>query len=163
MAAELLGLRVHLFPLLLMRKMTPPKEKRIGDKARLAIDRRIAKEKKNFISQLKKTPGLSLACRNVGIGRRTYYRWRQEDSAFAAQAESAMHDAIALRNDFAESKLLIGIREGNMRAIQFWLRHHHPDYGAKVKIRCQLADASGLTPEQEEQIRRSLRLAGIDS
>ena len=145
------------------KKKRLPMEKRIGDKARAVIDRRIAKEKKSFITQLKKNHGLSIACQNVGIGRRTYYRWRQEDSAFAAQADSAIHDAIALRNDFAESKLLVGIREGNMRAIQFWLRHHHPDYGAKVKIERQLADASGLTPEQEEQIRRSLRLAGIES
>jgi hypothetical protein len=49
-----------------------------------------------------------------------------------------------------------------MRAIQFWLRHHHPGYGAKVKIERQLADAFGLTPEQEQQIRRSLRLSGLD-
>lgn len=111
---------------------------------------------------LKKNPALAIACQNVGIGRRTYYRWRQEDSAFAAQAESAVRHAIALRNDLVESKLLVGIRDGNMRAIQFWLRHHHADYGAKVKIERQLTNSSGLTPEQEQQIRRSLRLSGLD-
>jgi hypothetical protein len=144
------------------RKKRPAEEIHAGDRARGAIDQRIAKEKTKLIAQLKKNPALSIACQNVGIGRRTYYRWRQEDPAFAAESESAIRDAIALRNDFVESKLLVGIREGDMRAIQFWLRHHHPDYGAKVKIERQLTNASGLTPEQEQQIRRSLRLSGLD-
>ena len=144
------------------KKKKPSNESRIGDRARSAIDQRISKEKMDFIAHLKKNPGLSIACQNVGIGRRTYYRWRQEDPAFAAEAESAIRDAIALRNDLVESKLLVGIREGDMRAIQFWLRHHHPGYGAKVKIERQLTNASGLTPEQEQQIRHSLQLSGLD-
>lgn len=144
------------------KKKKPLNETRAGDKARAAIEKRIVKEKMNLITHLKKNPGLSIACQNVGIGRRTYYRWRQEDRQFADQVDTAIRDAIALRNDLVESKLLIGIREGDMRAIQFWLRHHHPNYGAKVKIERQLANASGLTSEQKEQIRRSLRLSGLD-
>lgn len=42
----------------------------------------IAKEKASLIVQLKKNPGLLIACQKGGIGRRTYYRWGQEDSAF---------------------------------------------------------------------------------
>ncbi len=143
------------------KKKKPSNEGRVGDVARTVIDRRIAKAKTLFIAHLKKNPGPSIACQNVGIGRRTYYRWRQEDPAFAAQADSAIRDAIALRNDLVESKLFVGIREGDMRAIQFWLSHRHPSYGTKVKIERQLANSSGLTPQQEEQIRRSLRLAGL--
>ena len=81
------------------RKKRPAQEAHAGDRARAAIDQRIAKEKANLIAHLKKNPGLSIACQSVGIGRRTYYRWRQEDSAFALQADCAIRDAIALRND----------------------------------------------------------------
>jgi len=137
------------------------RESRIGDAARAAIDKRIAKDKSRFIAQLKNNPSLHLACQKIGIGRRTYYRWRQEDKAFAAQADTAIREAMDLRNDFAESKLLVGIRDGDMRAIRFWLGHH-PDYGTKVKIERQLADF-GLIPEQEKEIRRALCLSGLES
>jgi hypothetical protein len=110
--------------------------------------------------QLKKNPSFHLACQKFGISRRTYYRWRQEDKKFDMEAETAIRDAIALRNDFAESKLLVGIRDGDMRAIKFWLSHHHPAYGMKVKIERQLK-SSDLTPEQEAEIRRALRLSGL--
>ena len=136
------------------------KETRAGDRARSAIDRRIAREKSQFIAQMKKNPSISLACEKVGIGRRTYYHWRENDKQFADAVDQAVIEGIALRNDFVESKLLSGIRDGNLRAIQFWLRHHHLDYGAKVKVAKQVA-VSELTPEQEAQIRKALQLAGL--
>ncbi|MDD5074739.1 MAG: phBC6A51 family helix-turn-helix protein [Candidatus Peribacteraceae bacterium] len=143
------------------KKQKPLAEFRAGDTARTAIDRRIANDKSRLIAQLKKNPSIHLAFEKIGVGRRTYYRWRQKDKAFASQVNNAIRDAIALRNDFAESKLLAGIRNGDMRAIKFWLGHHHLAYGAKVKAERQLENNSGLTPEQEKEIRRALRLSGL--
>jgi hypothetical protein len=134
----------------------------VGDIARAVIDRRIAKDKSRFLAQLKKNPSIHLAFTKVGISRRTYYRWRQEDKVFTVQVDVAIREAMDLRNDFAESKLLAGIRDGDMQAIRFWLGHHHPSYGAKVKVERQL-QKSDLTPEQEAEIRRALRLSGLDA
>ncbi|MDD5041386.1 MAG: hypothetical protein PHX87_02255 [Candidatus Peribacteraceae bacterium] len=136
-------------------------EIRLGDRARDVIDRRIAKDKSRLIAQLKKNPSIHLTFEKIGIGRRTYYLWRQEDRTFASCAAEAIRAAIELRNDFAESKLLVGIRNGDMRAIKFWLGHHHSAYGAKVKVERTIKE-SGLTPEQEAQIRKALRLVGMD-
>ena len=110
---------------------------------------------------MKRNPSITIACEKVGIERRTYYHWRENDKQFTDAVDQSAIDGIALRNDFVESKLLSGIRDGNLRAIQFWLRHHHLDYGAKVKVAKQVA-VSDLTPEQEVQIRKALQLAGLD-
>lgn len=86
------------------------------------------KNKELIIEQLKRMPIVETACQLVGIGRATYYRWKDEDPDFAKEAEIAIGDGTKLINDAAESQLLTAIKDGNLTAIIFWLKNKHPDY-----------------------------------
>lgn len=121
------------------------------------------KEKELLIEQLKKTPIIQLACERTSISRATYYRWRKEDQQFAKNADGALIEGILLVNDMAESQLMSAIREKNMTAIIYWLRHHHPSYANKVEISGRLTHSDEeLTPEQAALVRAALRLASFD-
>lgn len=48
------------------------------------------KNKELVIQQLKKTPIVQVSCEKVGIGRATFYRWKQEDQDFATMADEAL-------------------------------------------------------------------------
>jgi len=121
------------------------------------------KEKESLIEQLKKTPIIQLACERTGISRATYYRWRKEDQQFAKKADESLIEGILLVNDMAESQLMSAIREKNMTAIIYWLRHHHPSYANKVEISGRLMHSDEeLTPEQMALVKAALRLASFD-
>lgn len=111
-----------------------------------------------LLEQLKKTPIIQIACERSGVGRATYYRWRKDDLEFAKSADAAILDGRFLINDMAESQLIAAVKERNLPAITYWLRHHHPDYTDTIQIKHAIQDES-LTPEQEALIREALRLA----
>lgn len=124
-----------------------------------AIQKRQAEEKVLLLEQLKKTPIVQIACEKTGIGRTTYYRWRKEDDEFKKNADSALKEGSSLVNDMAESQLLGAIRDGNMTAIIFWLKHHHNQYANRVEVTAKLAEQDPLNPEQESIIRQAIHLA----
>lgn len=126
---------------------------------RQSLDTRINKNKAEFIDQLKRTPIIQLACEKIGIARATVYRWK-EDKEFLEGFDKALHEGRMLVNDVAESQLMAAIRERNMTAILFWLKHHHPDYANKLEIKHAIHD-NNLTPEQEALVREALRLATL--
>ncbi|MDQ5912161.1 MAG: hypothetical protein QG568_374 [Patescibacteria group bacterium] len=120
------------------------------------------KNKELIIQQLKKTPIVQVSCEKVGIGRATFYRWKQEDQDFATKADEALLEGSLLVNDVAESQLMSAIRDKNLTAIIFWLKHHHPNYATKVEVTARLkADNEVLTPEQEELVTKALKLASL--
>lgn len=120
------------------------------------------KNKDLLIEQLKKTPVVQVACEKVGVGRATFYRWKQEDKDFATKADEALLEGSSLVNDVAESQLMSAIRDKNLTAIIFWLKHHHPNYATKVEVTARLkADNEVLTPEQEALVTRALKLASL--
>jgi len=113
-------------------------------------------EKTKLIEALKKSAIVQLACQQANIARATYYRWRQEDEAFAKACDEAMSEGTSLVSDLAESKLVGAIKEQNMTAISFWLRHRHPAYAEKLQIQAKVETNVAMTPEQEELVRRAL-------
>ncbi len=126
------------------------------------IQKRIDKTQELLLEQLKKTPIVQVACEKVGIGRATYYRWRKENEVFAEQADISIAEGSLLVNDMAESQLMAAIRDKNLTAIIFWLKHHHPHYATKVEVTARLkADNEALTPEQEALVTRALKLAAL--
>lgn len=118
-------------------------------------------ETKNLLlEQLRKTPIVEAACQKVGISRMTFYRWRQDDAEFKKKAEEAMNDGQLLVNDVAEGQLISAVRDRNLSAITYWLRHHHPSYANTLQVKHALQDEE-LTPEQEALVREALRLASL--
>lgn len=68
--------------------------------------------KNEVIEQLRKTPVIEVACKKIGIGRATFYRWKKKDQKFAEKADFALHEGSQLVNDMAESQLITSIKNG---------------------------------------------------
>lgn len=118
------------------------------------------KNKELLIEQLKKTPIIQLACEKFNIARSTFYRWKQTDKQFAQKIDQAILDGSHMVNDMAESQLLTAIRDGNLTAIIFWLKHHHQNYGTKVELFGKIkTENEPLTPEQKKLIKQALKLS----
>lgn len=127
-----------------------------------AIAERQDRQKAALLEHLRKSPIIQIACERTGIGRATYYRWKQEDEAFAAAADQAVIDGASLINDMAESQLLAAIRDRNLTAIIFWLKHHHPAYEHRVKLSGTLHHVTDeLTDDQATLVRQALMNAGL--
>lgn len=119
------------------------------------------KTKQDIIVQLQKTPIIEYACKNTGLGRSTFYRWRKDDESFANEVDQALTKGRLLINDMAESQLISGIKDKNMTAIIFWLKHNHKNYSTKIELSGKLRTEHKLTSEQEEEIKRALNLASL--
>ena len=118
--------------------------------------------KKLILDHLKKIPILEVACQKANISRMTLFRWKKEDEQFAKEVENAISDGILLINDLAENQLVSGIKDKNLSAVQYWLKYHHPNYKNKLEINGKIKSDNGqLTPEQEEGIKRALKLASL--
>jgi len=92
---------------------------------------RLREKKSNFITLLMESAfNVSYACRQVGIHRRTYERWRQTDKEF----ERACHEIQEGIYDEAEIYLQKKIREGDTRAIIFFLKTKCKDRGYTERI-----------------------------
>lgn len=114
------------------------------------------------LDHLRKNPVLEIACQKAEIARMTLHRWRQEDPVFDAAVEAAILDGRLLVNDLAENQLIVAVKDRNLPAITYWLRHHHPSYKAKVEIEGAAKIIHELSPEQRALMEKALRLVGID-
>lgn len=75
--------------------------------------------KKAIIEALEKSLGVvTTACRNVGVGRTTFYGWLETDEEFKKTVEDIQNIAL----DFAESQLHKQIGDGNTSATIFYLK-----------------------------------------
>lgn len=76
-------------------------------------------KKETLLQALEKNLGVvTTACKQVGVGRATYYRWLEEDEKFASEAKAIQEVAL----DFAESKLFEQIQDGSTAATIFYLK-----------------------------------------
>lgn len=122
------------------------------------------KEKQLFIEQLKKTPIIQVACDKTGFARSTYYRIKESDPVFRKAAEDAIFEGSNLVNDLAISQLINAIKDRNLTAITYWLKHNHPNYGDKLQLSGKVeVENAPLTEKQQELITKALTLAGIAS
>ncbi len=129
------------------------------NKSKIAIEKRQEKIKESLLEKLKETPIVEIVCKKSGISRATYYRWRKEDLEFANKADESLKEGTYLINDMAESQLMSAIKEKNMAAITFWLKHHHIAYSTKVEITAKIKNSDErLTPEQEAIVRKAIEL-----
>ena len=118
--------------------------------------------KTNVIEHLQKVPIIEIACEKTGIGRATFYRWRKDDMEFAEAVEHALNDGSQLVSDMAESKLISAIKEENLSAIMFWLKHHHQRYSTRVEVINRNGNqVEKQNPEQEALLQQALQLAQL--
>jgi hypothetical protein len=76
-------------------------------------------KKDAIIQALEKSLGVvTTACKQVGIGRTTFYEWLNNDTEFAKQVEEIQNVAL----DFAESQLHKQIGDGSTSATIFYLK-----------------------------------------
>lgn len=126
-----------------------------------AVAERQLKQKELVLEQLKKAPIIQIVCEKVGISRATFYRWKRYDAVFADAVDQALFLGVELINDMAESQLLGAIRDKNMTAIIFWLKHRHRAYGTRVQLDGHVQIERKLTNEEQESIRKALSLAQL--
>lgn len=120
------------------------------------------KSKELLLAQLKKIPIVQIACEKTGVGRSTYYYWRKQSKKFAAECDKALDEGVNMMNDMAESQIISAIRNGNMPAATFWLKHHHPGYESRVKIDGRIRhESEELSPEQEKIVAKALGSVGL--
>jgi len=75
--------------------------------------------KKALIEALEKSLGVvTTACKNVGVGRTTYYDWYNNDDVFRKNVDELQSVAL----DMAESQLHKQILDGNTSATIFYLK-----------------------------------------
>lgn len=117
--------------------------------------------KQLLLEQLKKTPIVQIACEKLGVSRASFYRWRAEDAAFAQRADEATLEGHLLVNDLAESQLIGAVKDRNLQAIMYWLKHHHKDYRNRLEIEGTLNTITELSDEQKALVKKALELTGV--
>ena len=80
---------------------------------------KVEHNKKALILAMEQSLGIvTMACKNVGIGRTTFYNYINEDEDF----KKAIDDISEIALDFVESQLHVQIKGGNTSATIFYLK-----------------------------------------
>lgn len=106
--------------------------------------------KKALLKELEKTDNVYTACHKVGVAPATYYRWIQNDKQFKKDAAAAQRIGRKNIADISEHGLLIKIKEGNMEAIKYGLRHNHKRYMPKKEDKVIIEHRSSGKESQQE-------------
>jgi ACT domain-containing protein len=119
-------------------------------------------DKAKLLDRLRRTPIVEVACKQAGVPRSTYYRWRKASKRFREACDEAITEGSGLINDMAESQLINAIKEKNMTAITYWLKSHHKAYANKVEVDAKVHhEQEELTAEQAALVAQALRHAGL--
>ena len=103
---------------------------------------------------------IQIACEKTGVFRATFYRWKNSNKKFSRQVDEALKESVEIVNDMAEAKLIASIKEGNMTALIYWLKHRHSAYSNKVELSGSLTHVSSeISEEYKELINKALRIA----
>lgn len=104
--------------------------------------------KRAFIEQLRLKGAVYPACRVIGIGRTTAYRWYEEDPEFARAWEDSLEDAAdVMETSVYEDALGTEEKPGNALLKMFWLKAHRPKYRDRVSV-----DVEVVRTEIEERM-----------
>lgn len=107
-----------------VKKKSPPKPKKETREEKIA--RETAERKAITIKAYEKKGGnVAATCEAANIGRRTFYLWKETDPEFA----EAIKDLDESLLDFAESKLMEKVQDGDLTAIIFTLKTKGKDRG----------------------------------
>lgn len=85
-------------------------------------------DKTKFLAELEEIPIPSVACKRVGISKASIYRWKKDDPEFRKAMEEAISRGRENINDLGEGKLISLMKDGNFRAIKYWLESNDKRY-----------------------------------
>lgn len=137
---------------------------------------RSSDERSKIIEILSENPSIHYACRKVGVARATHYRWMKDNADYRTAISRALKNGRQLWNENAEAVLLKKVREGNMRAVTFYLTHNDARYIPKRSIYSEpltekerrdyerlqrVVEKDKLPPHLKEPILRALEKYGI--
>lgn len=88
--------------------------------------------KKQILERLTKNFTISSACHAVGIDRKTFYRWIEEDLEFKAKAYENVQESKKDVTDVAYTRLVKQIENGNLTAVMYWLNNKDPEISDKA-------------------------------
>ncbi len=84
--------------------------------------------KQKLLKELEKSGNVFISCKKVGIDRSTFYRWKENDDVFRREAERVERLGRADNTDIGEHLLMKKVKEENLEAIKYLLRHNSPMY-----------------------------------
>lgn len=88
--------------------------------------------KTQLLERLTKNFTVSSACHAVGIDRKTFYRWIEEDAQFKRQAYENIQECKKDITDLANTRLVKQIENGNLTAVMYWLNNKDPEISDKT-------------------------------
>lgn len=88
--------------------------------------------KRQLLERLSKNFMISSACHAVGIDRKTFYRWIEEDEMFKQEAYDNIQECKKDVTDMANSRLVKQIDQGNLTAVMYWLNNKDPEISDKT-------------------------------
>lgn len=88
--------------------------------------------KKQILERLLKNFTILSVCNAVGIDRKTFYRWIEEDNEFKKVAYENILESKKDITDMAYTRLVNHISEGNLTAIMYWLNNKDPTLNNKT-------------------------------
>jgi hypothetical protein len=88
--------------------------------------------KKQLLERLTKNFTIASACNAVGIDRKTFYRWIEEDPDFKAKAYENIQECKKDVTDMANTRLVKQIENGNLTAVMYWLNNKDPEISDKT-------------------------------
>lgn len=92
---------------------------------------RTDEKKQAMLKALEQQLGIiTAACKQVGIDRKTHYRWLEADPEYKEAAEAIPEVVL----DFAENQLYKAIKDGNVTATIFFLKTRGKDRGYIERI-----------------------------
>ncbi len=117
--------------------------------------------KQQLLEELKKKPVIEAACAKIGVGRTTFYEWKQKDKKFAEAVDMAMRFGKDFISDIAEMQLLNAIKAGDFRAVAMWLKTHRQEYRNRIEVDGTITAIEEMTVEQKALVERALKLADL--
>jgi transposase len=101
----------------------------------MRLTQKSRRARKRLLELLSEGCSISQACAAVGIGRRTFYVWLQNDADFASAVDRAHTRLIAA----AERTLQRAIEHGDTRAAMWLLERLAPEYRPCARARVRRA------------------------
>lgn len=96
--------------------------------------RNYLKLKEEICEELKKVPNIRYVCRKVGIDRSTFYRWLSNHFGFQKEVEAALLIGRDTVNDMAQSVIINGVQNSDVKCAMYWLSHNHERYISPERV-----------------------------